>query len=309
VLLGQTASEPSRPGWAVVDVETTGLHPVRDRIVEIAVVRLGTNAEPIDEWSTLVNPGDRPLGGRIHGLHASDLANAPSFGELRDDLLARFAGNVIVAHNAPFDVSFLQAETVRAGVAWGPVEGLCTMELLRGLGISKSRKLHQCCAELDIWAGREHVAIDDARAVAGIMSYLGPRLWAVDAPPPAPDWAAPREPAVVKPRTTPAEPERVAEVGRHFRLPPDLAVSQAAVTTYLGLLDQVVEDGRVTDEEVEALGLFAKACGINRATARKLHFAYLDEISRIAEADGVVTDEEREHLTALVPLLSAALPR
>jgi len=156
-----------RPGWAVVDVETTGLHPVRDRIVEIAVIRLSPDAEEIDEWSTLVNPGDRPLGGRIHGLRSADLANAPTFGDIRDDLLARLAGNVIVAHNAPFDVAFLQAETVRAGVAWGPIEGLCTMELLRSLGISKSRKLHQCCSELDIWAGRGHHGVPRPAALGG----------------------------------------------------------------------------------------------------------------------------------------------
>jgi DNA polymerase-3 subunit epsilon len=307
--LSQVDTERSASRWAVVDVETTGLHPVRDRIVEIAVIRLGANAEPIDEWSTLVDPGSRALGGRIHGLRASDLANAPSFGELRDDLLARFAGNVIVAHNAPFDVAFLQAETVRAGVAWGPVEGLCTMELLRGLGISKSRKLHLCCSELNIWAGREHVAIDDARAVAGIMSYLGPRLWAVDAPSPAPDWPKPNEPASIRPRTAAVEPEPIAEVGRHFRLPLDLGVSRSAATTYLGLLDQVVEDGRVSDEEVQALGLFARACGINRSAARRLHIAYLDEMSRLAHSDGVITDDEHAYLSGLVPLLSAALPR
>jgi DNA polymerase III subunit epsilon len=301
--------EASRSRWAVVDVETTGLHPVRDRIVEIAVVRLGINAELMDEWSTLVNPGDRALGGRIHGLRAADLEGAPSFGDIRDDLLARLAGNVIVAHNAPFDVSFLQAETVRDGVAWGPVEGLCTMELLRALGIAKSRKLHQCCAELEIWAGREHVAIDDARAVAGIMSYLAPRLWAVGAPPAAPDWPAPARAAEVKPRTSPTAPEPIAEVGRHFRLPPDMGISNAASTTYLGLLDQVVEDGRVTDEEVEALGLFARACGITRPIARQLHIAYLEEMSRIAQADGIVTEEEQRRLSALVPLLSASLPR
>jgi DNA polymerase-3 subunit epsilon len=305
-MLDETAS---RPGWAVVDVETTGLHPVRDRIVEIAVVRLTADAAEIDEWSTLVNPGDRLLGGRIHGLRAADLVGAPTFGDIRDDLLARLAGSVIVAHNAPFDVAFLQAETIRAGVAWGPIEGLCTMELLAALGISKSRKLHQCCSELNIWAGREHVAIDDARAVAGIMAYLGARLWAVESPGQAPAWAAPNVSAKVKQRAAGAETAPIAEVGRHFRLPPNLSVSNIAATTYLGLLDQVVEDGRVTADEVEALGLFARSCSIDRATARQLNLAYLEEISRVARSDGVITQDEQQHLASLVPLLSAALPR
>ena len=134
----RSAFEGVVPTWAAIDVETTGLHPVRDRIVEVAVVTLGLNAEKLDEWSTLVNPGSRDVGGRIHGLRPSDVRDAPTFAEIRDALLARLAGSVIVAHNAPFDVGFLQAETVRAGAAWGPIDGLCTMEVLQRLGISKS---------------------------------------------------------------------------------------------------------------------------------------------------------------------------
>jgi len=141
------------------------------------------------------------------------------------------------------------------------------------------------------------------------MAYLGPRLWAVDSPEPAPAWPIPNDTAAVKPRTTVVETAPIAEVGRHFRLPRDLGVSDVAATTYLGLLDQVVEDGRVTDDEVEALGLFARACSIDRAAARQLNLAYLDEISRLARADGVITQDEQEHLSNLVPLLSAALPR
>jgi DNA polymerase III subunit epsilon len=300
---------PASPMWAAVDVETTGLHPVRDRIVEIAVIRLGPNAETIDEWSTLVNPGNVSLGGRIHGLRPADLKDAPSFSEIRDELLERLANLVLVAHNAPFDISFLQSETIRDGVAWGPVEGLCTMELVRGLGLSKSRKLHQCCADLQLWTGREHVALDDARAVAAILAYLGGRLWSIDRPSPAPRWQSSRAAATLRPRPARAEAAPLEIIGRHYRLPPDLGVAEAAATTYLGLLDQVVEDGRVTENEVEGLGLFARACGISRDTARKIHLSYLDEMSRIAHLDGVVTDEEQVYLMNLVPLLSAALPR
>lgn len=297
------------PTWAAVDVETTGLHPVRDRVIEIAVVRLGPNAEKLDEWSTLVNPGNRGLGGRIHGIKALDLVGAPTFDEIRDDVLARLAGTVIVAHNAPFDVGFLQAETIRAGVAWGPVEGLCTMELLQRLGVSKSRKLHQCCAELDIWAGHEHVALDDALAVAGIMGYLAPRLWTIETPPAAPPWPPVSEPARVLQRALPAAPKPIAEVGRHFRLPRTLGISETAATTYFGLLDMVIEDGRITDNERDALELFAHSCGINRDIARTLHLAYLEEMTRLAHSDGVVTPEEQEYLAELLPLLTVALPR
>jgi DNA polymerase-3 subunit epsilon len=295
--------------WVALDVETTGLHPVRDRIVEIALVRLGENVEKIDEWSTLINPGNRATGGRIHGIRASQLTDAPTFPDVVDELLSRVAGAVIVAHNAPFDVGFLQAETIRAGVAWGPVEGLCTMEVLHRLGISKSRKLHQCCSELDLWAGREHVALDDARAVAAIMAYLAPRLWAIERPPAAPSWPDPAQPVRLVQRPALTDNKPIAEVGRHFRLPRDLGIPETAATTYLGLLDMVIEDGRVTHNEREALELFSRSCGINRDIARKLHLAYLEEMSRVAQADGVVTPEEQEYISNLVPLLTIALPR
>ena len=183
------------------------------------------------------------------------------------------------------------------------------MELLRGLGLSKSRKLHQCCAELQLRTGREHVALDDARAVAEILTYLGARLWSIDRPAAAPSWPTPPQPAHLKPRAATDEALPIEPIGRHYRLPPELGVTQAAATTYLGLLDQVIEDGRVTDNEVEALGLFARACGITRDAARRIHMSYLDEMSRIARADGVVTEEEQSYLLNLVPLLSTALPR
>jgi DNA polymerase-3 subunit epsilon len=296
-------------GWAAVDIETTGLNPVRDRIVEIGVVRLGPNTEPIDEWSTVVNPGDRAFGSQVHGLRKSDIADAPTFTDIRDDLLARLAGSVLVAHNAPFDVAFLQSETVRAGVAWGPIEGLCTMQLLKGMGLSKSRKLHQACVDLDVWAGREHVALDDARAVAAILAKVAPRLWTVDSPAPAPAWPRPSSVAATKARETDPPAPPAPSVGRHFRLPKDVAVSETAASTYFGLLDLVVEDGRVTASELQALSAFAAACGIDRGIARELHLAYLEEMARLAQADGIVAAAEREHLDRLTALLSAALPR
>jgi DNA polymerase-3 subunit epsilon len=182
------------------------------------------------------------------------------------------------------------------------------MEVLRSLRLAKSRKLHECCTELELWAGRDHVAIDDARAVAGIMGYLSPRLWSIASPAPAPSWPKPEATTSLKPRATAEAPEPTAPVGRHFRVPRDLGVAEAAATTYLGLLDYVVDDGRVTANEVDALALFAKSCGITRDVARRLHLAYLEEMTRLATADGVVTADEQTYLANLVPLLTAALP-
>jgi DNA polymerase-3 subunit epsilon len=296
--------------WAAVDVETTGLHPVRNRIVEISVIQLDADANPTDEWSTLVNPGPVPPLTRIHGITTAELQGAPTFAGLVPELLWRLSGRVIVAHNAPFDVAFLQAETVRAGIAWGPVEGFCTMEVINELGISRSRKLHVCCDELGVPIGAAHSALADARGVAGLLGYLGPRLWSIETPGAAPVWPPPAESVPTYPRPTAIAraDSAVHDLTRRVVIPAGLDITEPAASTYVALLDRVLEDRRVTAEEVDALSLFAHACGISRQTARQLHVAYLGETLRIARADGIVTAEEQADMDSVTVLLTAALP-
>ena len=63
--------------FAAVDVETTGLDPVEDRIVELAVVLFDAQGTVLDEWTTLVNPGDGDAGVvAIHGIQSEWLAAA-----------------------------------------------------------------------------------------------------------------------------------------------------------------------------------------------------------------------------------------
>src|SRR3954452_4665833 len=97
------SAPPTSHQWAVVDVETTGLHPVRDRIVELAIIRLDEDGDTKDEWTTLVDPGISIRDSRIHGITSADVRGAPRFPDVIGEVLSRFAGHVLVAHNAPFD--------------------------------------------------------------------------------------------------------------------------------------------------------------------------------------------------------------
>ena len=106
---------------AIVDLETTGGRPSRDRVTEIAVVEI-VGGEVVSEWSTLVNPGIG-IPSLIQALTGitNDIAGAPAFEDLAPGLHERLEGRVFVAHNARFDYGFLRiaAEVHGAGAMVG----------------------------------------------------------------------------------------------------------------------------------------------------------------------------------------------
>ena len=78
-------------GFAVVDVETTGLNPRTDRILEIGIVTADGSGRPTGEWSSLVNPG-RPVAATVvHGLTDADVADAPPIAEVLPRVTALLA--------------------------------------------------------------------------------------------------------------------------------------------------------------------------------------------------------------------------
>src|SRR5699024_1581397 len=76
------AHSPLAPRFAVIDVETTGLDPERERIVEIAIVRADAQGRPIDHWATRLNPGIPMRATHVHGITDADVAGAPRFADL-----------------------------------------------------------------------------------------------------------------------------------------------------------------------------------------------------------------------------------
>ena len=97
--------------FAVFDTETTGFKPEQGaRILEIAVVKIDQDGSILDTWSTLLNPGiDVPLGASdIHKIEREMLHDAPTFKDIYGDLIGILSDSILVAHNAPFDISFLK---------------------------------------------------------------------------------------------------------------------------------------------------------------------------------------------------------
>src|SRR5947209_17068985 len=102
----------------VFDTETTGLDPLAgDRVIEIACVELHRDLPTGRTFHALIDP-EREVpedSTRVHGMTRADLAGKPRFAEIVDDLLAFLGDSPLIAHNAPFDFGFLNAEFDRLG--------------------------------------------------------------------------------------------------------------------------------------------------------------------------------------------------
>ncbi|MFE4639896.1 DEDDh family exonuclease [Streptomyces sp. NPDC056730] len=153
-------------GYAVVDVETTGLAR-DDRIVSAAVYRLDARGDVEDHWYTLVNPERDPGPVWIHGLTSDVLESAPLFPEIAGELAARLDGRVLVAHNAIFDWSMIAREYARAERTAPTRQRLCTIALSKELGLPlPNHKLESLAAHFGVVQQRAHHALDDARVLA-----------------------------------------------------------------------------------------------------------------------------------------------
>lgn len=115
-----------RACFLAVDVETTGLAPQRDRVIEVAWVRFEGGA--VTHQSSSLCRIDTPLPRVIRALTRitdEELAGAPSFAEVAPDLLEALAQvDFAVAYNASFDMGFLRAELARVGAALPAVQFL-----------------------------------------------------------------------------------------------------------------------------------------------------------------------------------------
>lgn len=159
--------------YATLAIATTGLSPTQDRIVEVAVVRLAPDGRPIDRWSTVLHPGERPLGlTPVHGLTESDLSTAPEFGDVAGHLVTMLSGCVVVAHNADYVEEFLLHEFLRAGLLAPSVPALCAKRLGQLTVPTPNHRLGTVAAHL----GLRHTPDGSAPAEAATLADLAPHL-------------------------------------------------------------------------------------------------------------------------------------
>nr|WP_206327744.1 TerD family protein [Streptomyces sp. S3(2020)] len=177
--------------WALVDVETSGLRPGRDRVLSLAILTLDAQGNQTGEFSTLLNPGCDPGPVHVHGLTPDRLAGAPTFEEIAPQVGALLSSRVLVAHNAQFDYDFLAHEFAHVR-SWVPVSRrLCTLALNRLVGpATPDLKLGTLAEHYGVRQLKAHDAQDDVRVLSGILrgslgaaEQLGLSLPLLDCPP------------------------------------------------------------------------------------------------------------------------------
>lgn len=163
----------SAKDYCVIDTETTGLVMGRDRIIEIAIIKI-KDGEPAARYSTLVNPGRRISQGasEVNGLTEEDLADAPSFDEIADEVSKLLGEDTIIGHNPAFDTDFLWRELAACGHrkqflyfdTWKYAK-----KIRPGLS---NYKLQTLLKEFNISPGTAHRAADDAEATYQLFKKL-----------------------------------------------------------------------------------------------------------------------------------------
>jgi DNA polymerase-3 subunit epsilon len=156
--------------YAVLDVETTGLVPEVDRVLQVAVTLVDTDGVAERSWSSLVNPQRDPGPAHVHGFTAERLRTAPTFDGIAGELAALLAGRVLVAHNAQFDWSFLSEEMRRSGTSLDVDRRVCTRALAKRLDLPLvNLKLATLAAHWRIPQYRAHDAEDDVRVLVEVF--------------------------------------------------------------------------------------------------------------------------------------------
>lgn len=165
----------SETDFVVFDLETTGAKTPPCRITEIGAYRVA-GGKITDEFHTLVNP-ETPIPvfiSQLTGISDQMVRNAPKFGEVAADFLRFIGDSVLVAHNAHFDMRFLNHEIGRIHDEYRLANPhLCTVQLSRKLlPHIENHRLNTVAEYFNVALINHHRASEDARATAHIFVNL-----------------------------------------------------------------------------------------------------------------------------------------
>ncbi|HEY3848032.1 MAG TPA: DNA polymerase III subunit epsilon [Acetobacteraceae bacterium] len=160
------------------DTETTGLEWVQGhRVIEVAALELINDLPTGQHFHAVIDP-ERDIpedASRIHGLTAGHVAGKPRFAMLADKLLEFFGAGNLIAHNAPFDFGFLNAELARINLPPLPPERMIdTLALAKTRFPGMPNSLDALCRRfaIDLSSRAKHNALLDCQLLAEVYVEL-----------------------------------------------------------------------------------------------------------------------------------------
>ncbi len=160
-----------KANFCVFDVETTGLSPFKNKIIEIAIVKV-SNLIIADTYHTFINPGRQiPFFiTNLTGISDNDVYDAPYFDEVADSIIDFIGDDILIAHNLAFDQGFLKAELRNCNKEKVSNPGVCTVKLARRLYPDlRSKSLGSVVSHLRLKNKDAHRAISDAEVTAKML--------------------------------------------------------------------------------------------------------------------------------------------
>ena len=160
------------------DTETTGLDPLLgDRVIEVACLELHRDLPTGRTFHCFVDPERdiNPDATRVHGLTRADLRGRPLFAAIAGDLIEFLSDDPLVAHNAPFDFGFLNAEFARLGLpSLDPYRMVDTLALAKTRFPGLPNSLDALCRRFDIDLSERttHNALLDCRLLGEVYVEL-----------------------------------------------------------------------------------------------------------------------------------------
>lgn len=159
--------------YVALDLETTGLNPAIDRIIEIGMARV-SDGKVVQTYAQLIHPG-RPVSERITeltGITEDMLSGQPTIAEVIDDIIEFIADGPILGHNIIFDYSFLKKAAVNAGKVI-PSLGIDTLKIARRVMPEiEHKRLDFLCEHFSIDMGHSHRALDDAISASRLFEKM-----------------------------------------------------------------------------------------------------------------------------------------
>ncbi|RMH56442.1 MAG: single-stranded-DNA-specific exonuclease RecJ [Candidatus Hydrogenedentota bacterium] len=157
----------------VFDFETSGFQPSRAQIIEMGAVKT-LNGNVLEEFSSFVecpSPLD-PSCTEVHGIRDEDLRGAPPLEEVLPRFLEFVGDAILVAHNAPFDIKFLNSALKECGLPRLKNPVWDTLRMARTHFPAMGHSLENMAEELGLKLDQAHRAVDDARATFELLKRI-----------------------------------------------------------------------------------------------------------------------------------------